>query len=153
MRLIDPETTSFDTIYAKFQWAIPDRLNTASQVCERHQSDPNSIAVYYENSDGETAIYSFGQLKTLSDQFANALKGLGVDRGDRVAIVLSQRIETVIAHLAGCRPLSRNLEVGHHYKIPALTARMLKVGIGWYDDCWFRALTRVRNRAYIILEG
>ncbi|TDJ26473.1 MAG: AMP-dependent synthetase, partial [Gammaproteobacteria bacterium] len=38
--------------------------------------------------------------KTLSDQFANALKGLGVARGDRVAIVLSQRIETVIAHLA-----------------------------------------------------
>ncbi len=100
MRLIDPETANFDTIYARFRWAIPDRLNIASQVCERHQSDPNRIAVYYENSDGETAIYSFGQLKTLSDQFANALKGLGVARGDRVAIVLSQRIETVIAHLA-----------------------------------------------------
>jgi len=100
VRLIDPETANFDTIYTKFRWAIPDRLNIASQVCERHQSDPYRIAVYYENSDGETAIYSFGQLKTLSDQFANALKGLGVARGDRVAIVLSQRIETVIAHLA-----------------------------------------------------
>jgi len=100
VRLIDPETANFDTIYARFRWAIPDRLNIASQVCERHQSDPNRIAVYYENLDGETAIYSFGQLKTLSDQFANALKGLGVARGDRVAIVLSQRIETVIADLA-----------------------------------------------------
>jgi acetyl-CoA synthetase len=100
VRLIDPETANFDTIYTKFRWAIPDRLNIASQVCERHQSDPYRIAVYYENSDGETAIYSFGQLKTLSDQFANALKGLGVARGDRVAIVLSQRIETVISHLA-----------------------------------------------------
>ena len=70
------------------------------QVCERHQSDPGRIAIYYENAQGVTASYSFGQLKTWSDQFANALKASGVSRGDRVAIVLSQRIETVIAHLA-----------------------------------------------------
>jgi acetyl-CoA synthetase len=100
VRLIDPETVHFDTIYENFRWAVPDRINIAIQVCERHQSEPDRIAVYYENSDGETAVFSFGQLKTLSDQFANALKGLGVARGDRVAIVLSQRIETIIAHLA-----------------------------------------------------
>ena len=100
MRLIDPETVHFDTIYENFRWAVPDRINIAIQVCERHQSEPDRIAVYYENSDGETAVFSFGELKTLSDQFANALKGLGVARGDRVAIVLSQRIETIIAHLA-----------------------------------------------------
>jgi len=100
VRLIDPEIANFDTIYAKFRWSIPDHLNIANQVCERHQSDPGRIAVYYENVNGETATFSFGQLKKLSDQFANALKGLGVKRGDRVAIVLSQCIETVVAHLA-----------------------------------------------------
>jgi acetyl-CoA synthetase len=100
VRLIDPKIADFDTIYDRFQWSIPDQLNIAHQVCERHQSDPGRIAVYYENAGGETATFSFGQLKTLSDQFANALKGLGVNSGDRVAIVLSQRIETVIAHLA-----------------------------------------------------
>jgi acetyl-CoA synthetase len=100
VRLIDPEIANFDTIYAKFRWSIPDHLNIANQVCERHQSDPDRIAVYYENVNGETATFSFGQLKELSDQFANALKGLGVKRGDRVAIVLSQRIETIVAHLA-----------------------------------------------------
>lgn len=100
MRLIEPEIANFDTIYDQFQWSIPEHLNIACQVCERHQSDPGRIAVYYENLGGDTATYSFGQLKALSDQFANVLKGLGVTRGDRVAIVLSQRIETVIAHLA-----------------------------------------------------
>ena len=100
MRLVDPETADFNTVYNQFRWSIPDRLNIAVQVCDRHQSEPDPIAVYYENIDGETAVFSFGQLKKLSDQFANALKGLGVGRGDRVAIVLSQRIETVIAHLA-----------------------------------------------------
>ena len=50
MRLIDPEIANFDTIYAKFRWSIPDHLNIANQVCERHQSHPGRIAVYYENA-------------------------------------------------------------------------------------------------------
>jgi len=100
VRLIDPKIANFDAIYDRFEWSIPEYLNIAHQVCERHQSDPDRIAVYYENLTGDTATYSFGQLKRLSDQFANALKAQGVTRGDRVAIVLSQRIETVIAHLA-----------------------------------------------------
>ena len=43
---------------------------------------------------------TFGELKSRSDRFANALRGLGVSRGDRVAIILPQREETVIAHIA-----------------------------------------------------
>jgi len=100
VQLIDHKQSSFDAIYASFRWNIPDHLNIAHQVCERHQADAERIAVYYENAAGQQSSYSFGQLKTLSDQFANALQNLGIARGDRVAIVLSQRIETVIAHLA-----------------------------------------------------
>ena len=100
MHLIDPASTDFDVIRSNFRWSIPERLNIAHQVCERHQAQPDRIAIYYENAAGETASYRFAQLKTFSDRFANSLKALGVCRGDRVAIVLSQRIETVIAHLA-----------------------------------------------------
>ncbi len=100
MPLIDATQTNFDSIYANFRWSIPAKLNIAHQVCERHQTEHSRIAVYYENTDGEKLVYSFGQLKKLSDQFANALQNLGIQKGDRVAIVLSQRIETVIAHLA-----------------------------------------------------
>ena len=100
VQLIDQKQCNFDSIYTSFRWNIPQNLNIAHQVCERHQADPDRIAVYYENAAGKRATYSFGQLKTLSDQFANSLQEIGVGRGDRVAIVLSQRIETVIAHLA-----------------------------------------------------
>ncbi len=100
MRLIDPAMTDFDAIRSGFEWSIPDRLNIANQVCERHQSDPERIAIYYENVQGVTASFTFGQLKIWSNRFANSLKASGVSRGDRVAIVLSQRVETVIAHLA-----------------------------------------------------
>ena len=100
MPLIDATQTDFDSLCANFRWSIPEKLNIAHQVCERHQTDPERIAVYYENATGEKSTYSFGQLKAFSDQLANALRHLGIQRGDRVAIVLSQRIETVIAHLA-----------------------------------------------------
>ncbi len=100
MSLIDPAQTSFDAICKNFHWNIPDKLNIAHQVCERHQAVSDRIAVFYENAAGDKSAYSFGQLKKLSDQFANVLRNFGVKPGDRVAIVLSQRIETVIAHLA-----------------------------------------------------
>jgi acetyl-CoA synthetase len=67
VQLIDPKNASFDSIYDSFRWSIPRHLNIAQQVCERHQSEPDRTAVYYENIDGETAVFSYGQLKTLSD--------------------------------------------------------------------------------------
>ena len=102
MRLIDPTETDFDAIYRAFEWRIPPRLNIAERICERHQGAARGqrIAVYTENAAGERRRYRFADLKQLSDRFANALGGLGVERGDRVAIVLPQTIETVIAHLA-----------------------------------------------------
>jgi len=100
VHLIDTDQTNFDTIYKNFRWEIPANLNIAHQICERHQNNKDKVVIYYENAEGDCASYNFGQLKTLSDQFANALVARGIKRGDRVAIVLSQRIETVIAHLA-----------------------------------------------------
>ena len=100
MRLIDPAAADFDQIHSHFEWSIPERLNVAFQVCERHQGQAGRVAVYYENAAGDRASYTFGDLKQLSDRFANALSELGVGFGDRVAIVLPQTIETVISHLA-----------------------------------------------------
>ena len=100
MRLIDSQASDFDAICAGFRWSIPEHLNIATQVCERHQDRADQIAVFYENAAGEKAKYRFADLKLLSDRFANTLRGLGVTAGDRVAIVLPQTIETVIAHLA-----------------------------------------------------
>ncbi|MFT5217968.1 MAG: acetyl-CoA synthetase [Gammaproteobacteria bacterium] len=100
MHLIDSENGDFDGIYRNFHWSIPKRLNIAYQVCERHQAAPDRVAIYSENESGTKAQYTFSQLKRLSDQFANALRAAGVGVGDRVAIVLPQRIETIVAHLA-----------------------------------------------------
>ncbi len=100
MRLIDPSASDFDAIQREFRWSIPTHLNIAYQVCDRHQAEADRVAVFYQNAAGKCAQFSFAQLKKLSSQFANALRGIGVERGDRVAIVLPQRIETIVAHLA-----------------------------------------------------
>ena len=46
MRLIDPSITDFDVIRSEFRWAIPDHLNIAEQICERHQQRAGQVAVY-----------------------------------------------------------------------------------------------------------
>jgi acetyl-CoA synthetase len=100
MRLIDSSIADFDVIRSEFCWSVPDRLNIAYQVCDRHQQHAERVAVYYENAQGKRASYRFGDLKKYSDQFANALRASGIGPGDRVAIVLPQTIETIVAHLA-----------------------------------------------------
>lgn len=98
--LIDPDTRSFDQAVDNFHWQVPINFNIAQAICDRHQGLHDRVALLSENEAGETAEYTFGQLKKTSNQLANALSALGVDAGDRVAIVLPQRVETGVAHLA-----------------------------------------------------
>ena len=92
--------TDFDALHREFVWRIPARFNIAQQCCDRHAAGADGIAVHYENLAGDAARYRFSDLKRLSDRFAQALRDLGIVHGDRVAMVLPQRPETVIAHLA-----------------------------------------------------
>ncbi len=92
--------SSFEQLARDFRWSIPDYFNIAEAVCDRHRSIASRTALYCEDESGNQSIYSFGELSILSSRFANALRGHGITRGDRVAIVLPQRVETAIAHLA-----------------------------------------------------
>ena len=117
MRLIEPDQRNFDEIHASFRWEIPTHFNIAYEVCDKHMQRSNDIALFYENGRGDTKSFTFGRIKSLSDRFANALRALGVSRGDRVAIILSQRVETGIAHLAiykiGAIALPLSILFGH----------------------------------------
>lgn len=128
MRLIDPSATDFDVVRDQFQWSIPPRLNVAYQVCERHQGQAQRVAVYYENAAGERASYRFAELKQLSDRFANALRAAGIEQGDRVAIVLPQTVETVIAHLAIHKLGAVSLPLAILFGPEALEFRLLDSG-------------------------
>ncbi len=84
--------SSYEELYQGFRWAIPPRFNMARAVCERHAlQDPDRLALVYVAS-GKEHRYSFGQIWNLSGQLANVLRHHGVERGDRVAILLGGRI-------------------------------------------------------------
>ncbi|MDH3690961.1 MAG: AMP-binding protein [Gammaproteobacteria bacterium] len=100
MRFIDNKTRDFDAICRQFHWNIPTHYNIGYEVCDKHVSRADDTALYYENADGMERRFTFGEIRTLSNRCANAIKGLGVGPGDRVAIVLPQRVETALAHLA-----------------------------------------------------
>ncbi len=100
MRLIEPTQQDFASIYKKFCWTIPEYFNIAEAVCDRHKNIADRIALYYENEQGDEKNYTFGEIKQLSNQLANLLSSMGVKCGDRIAIILSQRLEAAISHLA-----------------------------------------------------
>ena len=100
MRLIEPADLSFEEIRERFRWNLPGRYNIGVDICDRHAGIGDRTALHFENARGEERTFTFAELKRLSDRFANALAGLGIRRGDRVGIILPQRVETAVAHIA-----------------------------------------------------
>src|SRR5262249_46313588 len=97
------ETSSYDELYRDFRWDIPAQFNIATACCDRHADGTNRLALIYVDEDGTAQRSSFDEMKRLSSRFANVLKADGLDRGDRVAVFLSQSLELPIAHLAAFR--------------------------------------------------
>jgi acetyl-CoA synthetase len=81
-----------------FSWQMPAQFNIGVACADAQP--PSADALVAVAPDGSRRAYTFGELAELSSRLANGLRGLGVERGDRVGIVLPQRVETGIAHLA-----------------------------------------------------
>ena len=81
-------------------------LECAGRVQHRNRLQPSLGArdfahrLHCEDAQGVRASYTYAALQTDANRLSNALAALGVQRGDRVAIVLPQRLETAIAHIA-----------------------------------------------------
>jgi len=77
---------------------VPDRYNIAADVCDAR--DPDALAMLHEHHEGVTREIHWGELQALSNQAANLLAGLGVERGDRVALALPPTPETAALFFA-----------------------------------------------------
>ncbi len=83
---------TYDGLRAGFRWALPERVNIGVELCDRQP--PGDAAILVTDGRELTRVVSFGELASQSNRLANALGARGVARGDRVAVVLSQRPET-----------------------------------------------------------
>lgn len=93
------EVFEWDSIYADADWDGPDEINVAHEVCDRHRTERGTVALYFVGADGERERITFWELAQWSNQFANLLEDLGVERGDRVFAYMPRVPEQYVAML------------------------------------------------------
>ncbi len=99
----------YQTMQSGFGWHVPEYFNMA-EVCSRRwasQPDAHTRVAILEHAMADAQSQSvaprcasYAQLQQAADAFSHVLVELGVQRGDRVAIVLPQRFETAVAYMA-----------------------------------------------------
>ncbi len=90
-------------LHSPFRWQVPLQFNIAQVCSQRWSQGPDAASRIAIRSYADGALqgaWSYGQLQEQANRLSNVLAGLGVQRGDRVAIVMPQRFETAVAYMA-----------------------------------------------------
>ena len=100
-----PFTVGLDDSRAPhYQWFTDGRLNVSYNCLDRHLAEKeDKTAIIFESDDGEVTRYTYKELLDEVGRFANALKNLGVGKGDRVVIYMPMIPQAVIAMQACAR--------------------------------------------------
>jgi acetyl-CoA synthetase len=87
-----------------FKWFADGTLNVSVNCLDRHLAERrDKVAYHWEGEPGDTQTITYGDLHERVCRFANALRSLGVGKGDRVAIYLGMVPELPVAMLACTR--------------------------------------------------
>jgi acetyl-CoA synthetase len=87
------------------KWFVGGKLNVSYNCLDRHidKARKNKAAIIWEAESGESVTLTYWELYREVNKFANVLRGLGVNKGDRVTIYLPMIPELAIAMLACAR--------------------------------------------------
>ena len=87
------------------EWFVGGTLNVSVNCLDRHVAagKGDKVAFHWEGEPGDTRTLTYAELLDETERFANVLKSLGVERGDRVNIYLPMIPEAVVAMLACTR--------------------------------------------------
>jgi acetyl-CoA synthetase len=135
-------------IYDSFRWEVPARFNIARACCRRHAADPGRVALHWEDEGGATATWTYRDLERAANRLSNALAALGVASGDRVAIILPQRPETAVAHIAVYQMGAVAMPLSILFGPDALEYRLQHSGsvVALADPASLPSLAQVRER-------
>ncbi|EJL86342.1 acyl-CoA synthetase/AMP-acid ligase [Polaromonas sp. CF318] len=90
----------YAALHAGFRWQVDEYFNIAEACCRRWAREQPRTAIRVHKPGAKTVLHSFQALQKAADALSQVLTGLGVQRGDRVAIVMPQRLETAVAYMA-----------------------------------------------------
>jgi acetyl-CoA synthetase len=102
---MSPWTTTLEWNPPHAKWFVGGKLNASVNCLDRHLRSPrrNKAAIIWEGEPGERRVLTYWELSREVSRCANALKRLGVRKGDRVAIYLPMVPEAAVAMLACAR--------------------------------------------------
>jgi len=81
-----------------FKWFHDGELNASHNCLDRHlRTQPDKVAIIFEADDGKVTKVTYKELYHRVCQFSNALKSLGIQKGDRVLVYMPMSIEAVVA--------------------------------------------------------
>ncbi|PIT72723.1 acyl-CoA synthetase [Limnohabitans sp. G3-2] len=94
----------YAAIHQGFGWKVPQRFNMAQACCGQWAAQAASAKRQaireHVAGQGLGRSWTFGQLQKEANRLSRVLRAQGVQRGDRVAIVMPQRFETAVAYMA-----------------------------------------------------
>ncbi len=124
---------SYEDFKANYTVTVPQGFNFAYDVVDAWaESEPDKNALLYCDDAGTRRMYTFTELKKESNRIANYLLSLGIQKGDRVMLILKQRPEVWMCFLAlhkigaVCIPATFQLmEKDIVYRVDAAEIRMI----------------------------
>lgn len=78
----------YETTYANFEWETPKRFNFGRDVIDAWEED--RPAMIWLSADREERRLTFGDFSRLSNKFANVAREMGIERGDRVMVLMGK---------------------------------------------------------------
>jgi acetyl-CoA synthetase len=124
-----PQARDYLELRRRFRWQIPVRYNIGADVCDRWAAhDRRRLAIIHVSADGTIQEVSYGWLAETANRLANVLAAHGVQRGDRVAILLPQAPEVAASHVAVYKLGAVALPLASVFGPDALSYRLTDAG-------------------------
>jgi acetyl-CoA synthetase len=112
-----------------FKWFHDGELNASYNCLDRHlKTQGHKTAIIFEADDGKVTKITYRQLYHKVCQFANALKSLGIKKGERVIIYMPMSIEVVIAMQACARIAATHSVVFGGFSAKSVQERIIDAG-------------------------
>src|SRR5258706_6602824 len=112
-----------------FKWFRDGELNASYNCLDRHlKTQGDKTAIIFEADDGNVTRVTYTELYHKVCQFANALKSLGIKKGERVIIYMPMSIEVVTAMQACARIGATHSVVFGGFSAKSLQERLIDAG-------------------------